>query len=128
LALVSVIVFSLLFLLLADCCRIFVARSISRKAADAAVLAVSQDLLFLEKHNAVNTAQKVAVKNGCILKEFNVSYDKVIISVEKNFDFIFPGFLGKKNCSVTSVSEAGITYPWDEALGLCSSYRFDYIK
>ncbi len=127
LSLVLVIIFSFIFLLMADCCRIFAAMSVSRKAADAAVLAVSQDLLFLEKYNAQNTANEIALQNGCRLKELSVSYDRVAISVVKEFDFAFLKIFGKQGCSVVSVSKTEISYPWDEAFGLCKRYRFDYI-
>lgn len=127
LSLVSVIAFSFVFLLLADCCRIFTAMSAGRKAADAAVLAVSQDLLFLEKHNAADTAQEIARQNGCALKEISVSYDRVAVSVEKKIDFVFLRIFGRQSCSVISVSGTDIAYPWDEVFGLCKRYRFNYI-
>jgi hypothetical protein len=127
LSLMSVIIFSFIFLLMADYCRIFVAMSASRKAADAAVLAVSQDLLFLERHNAQNTAKEIALQNGCRLKEISVSYDMVAVSVVKEIEFVFLKIFGRQGCSVISVSKTDIAYPWDEAFGLCKRYRFDYI-
>ncbi|MBM3699913.1 MAG: hypothetical protein FJW68_03205 [Actinobacteria bacterium] len=127
LSLVSVIAFSFVFLLIADCCRIFTAMSACRKAADAAVLAVSQDLLFLERDNAAVTAQEIASRNGCVLKEISVSYDKVSVSAEKRIDFIFLRIFGRQSCSVISVSGTDIIYPWDEVFGLCKRHRFNYI-
>ena len=48
LALVLIIFFAFVFLLLSDVCRIFIARSITKRAADSAAIAVSQNLLFFD--------------------------------------------------------------------------------
>lgn len=127
-ALVSVIAFSLLFLLLIDCCRIYVARSVSKKAADAVALAVAQDLLFFENEKVLSTAQAIADANSCLLKEVAVTYDGVMVEVQKDIDFTLLKLIGRDSCTVTSISETEVIYPWDEALGLCRSCTFDWTK
>jgi len=128
LSLAAVVIFAFLFLLVIDCSRIFIARSASKKAADSAVLAVAQDLMFFEREHAANTAKVIAYENGCNLVNLSFTYDEVEISMEKTIDFVFLGFIALDSYSVRSVSKSKLLYPWDDVFNLCKSYRFDYLQ
>ncbi len=58
LALVLIVFFAFVFLVLSDFCRIFIARSETKKAADSAALAVSQNLLFFDVDSAAKPGKK----------------------------------------------------------------------
>jgi hypothetical protein len=126
LVLVLIIFFAFVFLLLSDVCRIFIARSITKKAADSAALAVSQNLLFFDMDSAEIIAKNIVEKNNCSLVQVYVGYDETTVFAKKEIEFIFLKFAGFKSCEVTSYSKAAVLYPWDESLGLCKSYRFGY--
>ena len=126
LALVLVVFFALVFLILSDVCRIFIARSETKKAADFAALAVSQNLLFFDVNSAQSLAKNIVEKNNCDLVEVYIIYDQATVSVKKEVEFIFLKFAGFNSCEITSTSKAAVIYPWDESLGLCKSYRFGY--
>ncbi len=126
LALVLVVLFAFVFLLLGDFCRIFIARSVTKTAADAAALAVSQNLLLFDMDSAEAVAKNIVEINSCSLASVYIGYDETIVFAKKEVEFIFLKFAGFKSCEITSCSKAAIIYPWDESLGLCKSYRFGY--
>lgn len=126
LALVLIMFFALVFLVLSDFCRIFIARSETKKAADSAALAVSQNLLFFDVDPAQNLAKNIVEKNKCSLAEIYISYDQATVFAQKEVKFIFLKFAGFNSCEITSYSKAAVIYPWDQSLGLCKSYRFGY--
>jgi uncharacterized membrane protein len=126
LALVLIVFFAFVFLVLSDFCRIFIARSITKKAADSAALAVSQNLLFFDVDSVQIIAKNIVEKNNCSLAEVYISYDEVTVFAKKEVKFIFIKFAGFNGYEITSCSKAAVIYPWDESLGLCKSYRFGY--
>jgi hypothetical protein len=126
LALVLIIFFAFIFLVLSDFCRIFIARSETKKTADSATLAVSQNLLFFDVDSVQSLAKNIVEKNNCSLSEIYIGYDQVTVLVKKEVKFIFLKFVGFNSCEITSYSKATVIYPWDESLGLCKSYKFGY--
>jgi len=126
LALVLVTFFAFVFLVLSDFCRIFIARSETKKAADSAALAVSQNLLFFDAGSAQSLARTIVEKNNCSLEEVYVGYEQATVFAKKEVKFIFLKFAGFNSTEITSYSKAAVIYPWDESLGLCKSYRFGY--
>ena len=126
LALVLVVFFAFVFLILSDVCRIFIARSVTKKAADSAALAVSQNLLFFDVDLAESLAKNIVERNNCSLVEVYIGYDQATVFAKKEVEFTFLKFAGFKSCEITSYSKAAVIYPWDESLGLCKSYRFGY--
>ncbi len=126
LSLALIILFAFVFLVLSDFCRIFIARSETKKAADSAALAVSQNLLFFEVDSAESLAKRIVEQNNCSLAEVYIGYDKATVSAKKEVGFAFLKFAGFKSCEIISSSKAAVVYPWDESLGLCKSYRFGY--
>jgi hypothetical protein len=125
-ALVLVVFFAFVFSILSDFCRIFIARSETKKAADSAALAVSQNLLFFEVDSAQGLAKNIVEQNGCKLAEVYTGYDEATVFAKKEVKFIFLKFAGFNSCEIISSSRAKVLYPWDESLGLCKSYRFGY--
>lgn len=126
-AIFFVIFFAFIFLLLSDFCRIFVIRSVTKKASDSASLAVSQQLLFFKSEDELkNMARQIVEQNKCGLRNFAVSYDEIIVSAERKLDFVLLQYFGTDGCMVYSVSKSKVIYPWDEELGLCRRYRFEY--
>jgi hypothetical protein len=125
-AMVLIVFFAFVFLALSDFCRIFIARSETKKAADSAALAISQNLLFFEVDSAQGLAKNIVEQNGCKLAEVYTSYDQATVFAKKEVKFIFLKFAGFNSCEITSCSRAEVLYPWDESLGLCKSYRFGY--
>ena len=118
--------FAFVFLILSDVCRIFIARSITKKAADSAALAVSQNLLFFDLDSAESLAKNIVERNNCGLVEVYIGYDEATVFAKKEVEFTFLKFAGFNSCEITSYSKAAVIYPWDESLGLCKSYRFGY--
>ena len=125
-ALVLVLFFAFVFLVLSDFCRVFIARSETKKAADSAALAVSQNLLFFDVDSGQSLAKNIVEQNNCSLAEVYIGYDQATVFAKKEVRFIFLKFAGFNSCEITSYSKAVVIYPWDESLGLCKSYRFGY--
>ncbi len=126
LTLVILSVFAVLFMFIFDLCRIFIAREVTKKASDAASLAVAQDLLFFENQDYSRAAKKVAAINNCILIECSCGYDEVTVTVEKKLDFILIDKLMPGYSRVKSTSKAKVIYPWEEQFDYCKSYKFSY--
>lgn len=124
--LAAVVVLSVLFILIFDLCRIFIAREVTKNASDAASLAAAQDLLFLSDQSCVTAAQKVSTKNNCRLVECRYSYNEVIVTVEKRFEFILLDRLLPGNNYIKATSKAEVVYPWDDHYGYCKSHKFSY--
>jgi hypothetical protein len=124
--LAAVIVFSVLFMLIFDLCRIFIAREVTKNASDAASLAAAQDLLFLGDRDCIKAAEEVTTIKNCRLIECRCGYDEVIVTVEKEFDFILLDKLLPGDSSIKATSKAEVVYPWDENYGYCKSYKFSY--
>ena len=122
----AVLIISFLFLLLFDLSSIFIARAKSKKAADAAALAIAQDILFIDTENIKNTTNIIELDNKCRIKEVYINYDKVTVTAEKSVNFFLLGIFGIKDLSISSVSSSKILYPWDEIFGLVERYRFNY--
>ncbi|MBM3705017.1 MAG: hypothetical protein FJW66_00685 [Actinobacteria bacterium] len=121
------IFFAFIFLVLTDICRVFVVRSVTKKASDSAVLAISQQILFFENEEEIESAaQQILDGNNCRLKNLNVSYDEVTVVAEKQLDFILLKCFGVRSCKIYSASRSKVIYPWDEKFGLCNRHRFDY--
>jgi len=126
LSLALLAVFSFLFIVIFDACQIFIAREETKKASDAASLAVAQNLLFFEIPECYKIAEEVAKLNNCFLVECSCVYDEVVVTAGKKIRFIFLDKFIKKGDTATSTSTSKVVYPWDEQLGYCDSYRFSY--
>jgi len=117
------------FILLAlfDLCRMYIAGQKASGAADAAALAVSQELLFLSSGEARSMAEKIADESGCELKDLRVGYDTVEVFMEKDLEVMILERVGISPFNtIIAVSKAKVTYPWDRRLGLCRYYEFGY--
>jgi secretion/DNA translocation related TadE-like protein len=119
-------VFSFLFLVIFDICRIFAVREETKKASDAVSLAVAQNLLFFENQDCCRIAEEVAELNDCSLAKCSCGYDEVIVTVEKKVEFVFLDRFIRKSSTAASSSTARIMYPWNEQFGYCDSYMFSY--
>lgn len=126
LTLTAVIIFAVLFLLIFDLCQVFIAREETKKASDAASLAVAQNLLFFENLDCNKMAQEVIQRNNCTLIECRYDYDEIQVTVEKKLDFILLDKFILKYASVKSTSRAKVIYPWDGQFDYCDTYEFVY--
>ncbi|MFO7929106.1 MAG: pilus assembly protein TadG-related protein [Candidatus Humimicrobiaceae bacterium] len=124
--LVATLVLLLVFLSLFDLCRVFIAREKTKNAADAAALAVSQNLIFFEKEDIESIALKVLSQYNCQLVSYRVSYDEVIIVAGKKLDFLIIDKFIHKYDVIKSISKAKVIYPWDKKLNYCEYYQFKY--
>src|SRR4030043_1370219 len=109
LTLTAVIIFAVLFLLIFDLCQVFIAREETKKASDAASLAVAQNLLFFENLDCNKMAEEGTQRNNCTLVECRHDYDEVQVTVERKLGFILVDKLISK-CSVKSTSRAKVIY------------------
>jgi uncharacterized membrane protein len=125
-SLILTLIFALLFLLLIDFCRIFIAREITKKASDAAALAVAQNLVFFHNFDCRMIAEKVTAENNCYLAGYDLSYDEVTIVTGKEMKFILIDKFLPKSCVIQSVSKTKVIYPWDDFFGYCKFYKFNY--
>jgi len=123
-ALVLIFLFAFIFLAVSDLCRIFIVRESTKKAADAAALAVAQNILFFEYDNYYIHAREIVEKNYCQLCDIDVSYDEVTVSVRRDLKFILIKGFFSDSCSIYAWSKTKVIYPWDDYFGLCNSYRF----
>jgi len=121
-----VIIFAVLFLLIFDLCQIFIARESTKNAADSASLAIAQNLLFFENLSCKTIADKIVSKNNCKLVGCKYNYDEVVVTVEKELNFILIDRLIPKYSKVRSTSKAKVIYPWDNKFSYCSTYKFGY--
>lgn len=121
-----IILFAILFLILGDICRVFIVREATKKAADAVSLAVSQDILFFNIKESHRNAGIIAESNSCRLTDLKITYDKVLVTVEKDLDFLIIKSLYPGGCTIYASSCSRVIFPWDECFGFCDSYKFKY--
>lgn len=126
LALFLIMFFAFLFMVCIDLCRIYVARELTKDAADAASLSIAQNLLFFENFDYKNAAEEISGKNKCELVECYLDYDEVVVSMEKKLNFILIDKFFPESCTVKSISKASIIYPWDDYFGFCKNYEFNF--
>jgi hypothetical protein len=126
LALFLIMFFAFLFMICIDLCRIYIARELTKNAADAATLSIAQNLLFFENFDYKNIAEELSNKNKCELVECYLDYDEVIVIVGKKLNFILINKIFPVSCTVKSVSKARIIYPWDDYFGFCKNYEFNF--
>jgi uncharacterized membrane protein len=126
LAIVLILLFAFMFLAVSDLCRIFVARESAKKAADAVALSIAQNLLFFDNVECYEIAEKIAEKNYSRLCDLQVSYDEVIVTVERDLKFVLIARFFPDGCRIIVRSKTKVVYPWDDYFGLCNSYRFSY--
>ena len=118
-----------IFILLAlfELCYIYIVREKTKTVSESIALAVSQELLFLNREGIRGIAEEIAKESGCRLTGLDAGYDEVIVSVEKDINIAVLGRIGpgrlKTVCSSSSVK---IIYPWDRELGMCRYYEFGY--
>lgn len=126
LALFLTMFFAFLFMVCTDLCRIYIARELTKDAADAASLSIAQNLLFFENFDYRNAAEEISSKNKCDLVECYLDYDEVVVSMEKKLNFILIDKFFPESCTVKSISKARIIYPWDDYFGFCKNYEFNF--
>jgi hypothetical protein len=126
LALLLTMFFAFLFMVCIDLCRIYIARELTKDAADAASLSIVQNLLFFENFDYKNAAEEISSKNKCDLVECYLDYDEVVVIMEKKLNFILINKFFSESCTVKSISKARIIYPWDDYFGFCKNYEFNF--
>ena len=89
LALFLTMFFAFLFMVCIDLCRIYIARELTKDAADAASLSIAQNLLFFENFDYKNAAEEISSKNKCELVECYLDYDEVVVSHGEKTKFYF---------------------------------------
>ncbi|HUW72383.1 MAG TPA: Tad domain-containing protein [Methanosarcinales archaeon] len=126
LALLLTIFFAFLFMACIDLCRIYIARELTKDAADAASLSIAQNLLFFENFDYINAAEEISSKNRCELVKCYLEYDEVVVIMEKKLNFILIDKFFPESCTVKSTSKTKIIYPWDDYFGFCKNYDFNF--
>ena len=126
LALFLTMFFAFLFMVCIDLCRIYIARELTKDAADAASLSIAQNLLFFENFDYKNAAEEISSKNKCGLVECYLDYDEVVVIMEKKLNFILIDKFFPESCTVKSISKTKIIYPWDDYFGFCKNYEFNF--
>ena len=126
LALFLTMFFAFLFMVCIDLCRIYIARELTKGAADAASLSIAQNLLFFENFDYKNAAEEISSKNKCELVECYLDYDEVVVIMEKKLNFILIDKFFPESCTVKSISKTKIIYPWDDYFGFCKNYEFNF--
>jgi hypothetical protein len=126
LALFLTMFFAFLFMVCIDLCRIYIARELTKDAADAASLSIAQNLLFFENFDYKNAAEEISSKNKCELVECYLDYDEVVVVMGKKLNFILINKFFPESCIVKSISKARIIYPWDDYFGFCKNYEFNF--
>ena len=126
LALFLTMFFAFLFMVCIDLCRIYIARELTKDAADAASLSIAQNLLFFENFDYINAAEEISSKNKCDLVECYLDYDEVVVIMGKKLNFILIDKFFPESCTVKSISKTKIIYPWDDYFGFCKNYEFNF--
>ncbi|MCL5072059.1 MAG: Tad domain-containing protein [Actinobacteria bacterium] len=126
LALFLVMFFAFSFMVCIDLCRIYVARELTKNAADAASLSIAQNLLFFENFDYKSSAEEISGKNKCKLAACYLYYDEIVVIMEKKLDFILINKFFPESCIIRSISKAKIIYPWDDYFGFCKNYEFNF--
>jgi uncharacterized membrane protein len=122
------LVFLLAFvaLVLSDFSRILFTRTAAKKAADSAVLAASQEILYFNNENITGIAQKNAEENNCSLESVSINYDSAEVTVSKYLEFYFIKYFGPDGIKVYATSTVKVVFPWDEKFNACDRIRFDF--
>jgi len=123
--LVMILVFLVLFTGILDVCRILICRERTRNAADAAALAVAQEMVFFEYQELESIAEKMARRHRCRLESLNITYDMVTVSAVSEIKLL-DRFTGDA-WNIRSASSAEVIYPWDRRLGLYRYYEFSFM-
>jgi hypothetical protein len=126
LALLLTVFFAFLFMGCIDLCRIYIARELTKAAADAAALSIAQNLLFFENFDYENAAEEISNKNKCDLVECYLDYDEVVVIMGKKLNFILINKFFQESCTVRSTSKTKVIYPWDDYFGFCKKYEFNF--
>lgn len=125
--LVMVLVFLVLFTGILDVCRILICRERTRNAADAAALAVAQEMVFFEYQELESIAEKMVDSHRCRLESLNITYDMVTVSAVSEIKLLLlDGFTGDA-WNIRSASSVEVIYPWDRRLGLYRYYEFSFM-
>ena len=125
--LVMVIVFLVLFASVLDVCRILICRERTRNAADAAALAVAQEMVFFEYQELESIAGKMVDSHKCRLKSLNITYDMVTVSAVSEIKLLLLDRFTDDAWNIRSASSAEVIYPWDRRLGLYRYYEFNFM-
>ncbi len=125
--LVMILVFLVLFTGILDVCRILICRERTRNAADAAALAVAQEMVFFEYQELGIIAEKMARRHKCRLESLNITYDMVTVSAVSEIKLLLLDKFTGDAWNIRSVSSAEVTYPWDRQLGLYRYYEFNFM-
>ena len=125
--LVMVLVFLVLFTGILDVCRILICRERTRNAADAAALAVAQEMVFFEYHELESIAEKMAGRYRCRLGSLKITYDMVTVSAVSEIKLLFLDRFTGDAWNIRSASSAEVIYPWDRRLGLYRYYEFGFM-
>lgn len=126
LALTVVLIISLLLLLIFDISQVFVAREVTRNAADSIALSIAQDLLFFDEGKIKERALEIAGESGCSISGIWYDYDIVKVEVSKELKFIIIGKIFPGYKKLSSFSKTQVIFPWDDNLGYLKSYKFGY--
>jgi hypothetical protein len=126
LALFLIMFFAFLFMVCIDLCRIYIARELTKNAADAVSLSIAQNLLFFENYDYKNAAEEISGKNKCELVQCCLDYDEVVVVTGKKLNFILIDKFFPESCTVKSISKTKIIYPWDDYFGFCKNYEFNF--
>ncbi len=125
--LVMVIVFLVLFASVLDVCRILICRERTRNAADAAALAVAQEMVFFEYQELESIAGKMVDSHSCRLESLNITYDMVTVSAVSEIKLLILDRFTGDAWNIRSASSAEVIYPWDRRLGLYRYYEFSFM-
>ena len=125
--LVMILVFLVLFTGILDVCRILICRERTKNAADAAALAVAQEMVFFEYQELGIIAEKMARRHSCRLESLNITYDMVTVSAASEIKLLLLDRFTGDAWNIRSVSSAEVTYPWDRRLGLYRHYEFSFM-
>ncbi len=125
--LVMVLVFLVLFTGILDVCRILICRERTRNAADAAALAVAQEMVFFEYQELESIAEKMAGSHRCRLESLNITYDMVTVSAVSEIKLLLLDRFTDDAWNIRSASSAEVIYPWDRRLGLYRYYEFNFM-
>ena len=125
--LVMILVFLVLFTGILDVCRILICRERTRNAADAAALAVAQEMVFFEYQELESIAEKMARRHRCRLESLNIAYDMVTVSMVSEIKLLLLDRFTGDVWNIRSASSAEVIYPWDRRLGLYRYYEFNFM-
>ncbi|MBN2072633.1 MAG: flp pilus-assembly TadE/G-like family protein [Actinobacteria bacterium] len=126
LTIAMIILVCFIFAAVFDICQLYVAREQAKNFSDSIALALAQDLIFFDSDMFEDTIKSLSGANDCKIVECTITYDGILVTAEKKVGMVFLDRIIHSLKMVRSRSLAGVTFPWDESLGLCDSYRFHY--